>query len=543
MLRRFFTFLFAAWFSVGASAQQLAQVEPSTNQSFLAWSFWASGNVPAVALDFTTLTAQSTSFLANLSFSRPSLAMMTDATGNLTYAPNNLLTQSNNFADAAWSATNMAVPTLSSVVSPNGNLFLLTNVLDRSFARLQQSVGPNNSINNIRVAYMAAGDLVSNYYGFFSWGGSGGGAANYVIFNLSAGTYVKSAGVIAAGLTPLGAGYPGVFMVWAVGPDASSNAAFQIGPSDGTSVYNPPSNLGQFIYARSATSSAVTYETTPRPQDQVITTSAAYYGPRLQPTGLLIEEARTNIFQNTSTPATHSVAVTAQPYTLSFYGTGSVTISGVATGTLNGPGAWPQTAPAKLTFTPTAGTLTLTVSGTIQYPNLEAGSFPTSHIPNGATTTTRAADVVQIVGPALTVLQGAQGSVVAEYGPSQSAGAGSSPVVVGNSAAQLLVIANPQTTVNSWNGSVQIVSTISLLPSSNLVRAGVSWSGVGRSIVGTGGILQSDLNAIGSRTPEFVGSIDGTARLLNGPVARLAIYNTRLPNAVLKAKTVLGTPL
>jgi len=33
-----------------------------------------------------------------------------------------------------------------------------------------------------------------------------------------------------------------------------------------------------------------------------------------------------------------------------------------------------------LTFTPSAGTLTLTLSGTITYPNFEAGSFPTSYI-------------------------------------------------------------------------------------------------------------------------------------------------------------------
>ncbi|MFV3388434.1 hypothetical protein ACNFCJ_24020, partial [Pseudomonas sp. NY15364] len=76
--------------------------------------------------------------------------------------------------------------------------------------------------------------------------------------------------------------------------------------------------------------------------------------------GLLIEESRTNLLLNSATLATQSVTVTAVAHTLSFYGTGSVTLSGAATGTLTGTGAGNR---VSLTFTPTAGTLTLTVSG------------------------------------------------------------------------------------------------------------------------------------------------------------------------------------
>lgn len=110
----------------------------------------------------------------------------------------------------------------------------------------------------------------------------------------------------------------------------------------------------------------------------------------LQLRGLLMEEARTNILLNSATLGTQSVAVTAQAYTLSFYGTGTITKSGAATGALVGTGAFPQR--VSQTFTPTAGTLTCTVTGSVLNAQIEAGAFPTSYIPTTAATSTRVAD-------------------------------------------------------------------------------------------------------------------------------------------------------
>jgi hypothetical protein len=73
---------------------------------------------------------------------------------------------------------------------------------------------------------------------------------------------------------------------------------------------------------------------------------------------------RRNLLLATDTLATQNVTVTAEAHTLYLQGTGSVTLSGTGSGTLQGTGANDR---VTLAFTPTAGTLTLTVSGTVTF--------------------------------------------------------------------------------------------------------------------------------------------------------------------------------
>jgi hypothetical protein len=80
---------------------------------------------------------------------------------------------------------------------------------------------------------------------------------------------------------------------------------------------------------------------------------------------------RGNLLNATATLATQNVAVAATAYTLQFTGAGTITLSGAHS-------AGPLSAGTH-TFTPSAGTLTLTVSGSVTNAQLELGGTATAY--------------------------------------------------------------------------------------------------------------------------------------------------------------------
>jgi hypothetical protein len=121
--------------------------------------------------------------------------------------------------------------------------------------------------------------------------------------------------------------------------------------------------------------------------------------PAITDAGLSMEEARTNLLLNSAVLVSQTVTVAAVPYVLSFYGTGTVTLSGVSVaGPLVGTGAGNR---VSLAFTPLAGALILTVTGSVTTAQLEAGAFATSPIITGGAAVTRNKDDASITALSL----------------------------------------------------------------------------------------------------------------------------------------------
>ena len=119
--------------------------------------------------------------------------------------------------------------------------------------------------------------------------------------------------------------------------------------------------------------------------------------PRIDYTGgianILLEPQRTNRLLNSATVVTQTISTTGVTCTVSFYGTGTITLSDTFSGSLVGTGTSNR---VSLTFTPTAGSLLLTVSGTCTNGQLETGSYATSYIPTTSSTVTRNQDLASV---------------------------------------------------------------------------------------------------------------------------------------------------
>jgi len=114
----------------------------------------------------------------------------------------------------------------------------------------------------------------------------------------------------------------------------------------------------------------------------------------------LFEPQSTNLYLNSETLSTQTITTTANQYSVSFYGTGTITFSGTHTGSLTGTGLNDR---VTATFSANAGTLTSTVSGTVTKAQIEQLNFATSYIPTTTTTVTRNQDVCTGGGSAASI--------------------------------------------------------------------------------------------------------------------------------------------
>jgi len=278
--------------------------------------------------------------------------------------------------------------------------------------------------------------------------------------------------------------------------------------------------------------------------------SAAYYGPRfdydpttLAPLGLLIEEARTNLLLNSATLSTQNVTTTAQAYTLSFYGTGTVTLSGTSTaGPLVGTGVFPNR--VSLTFTPTAGTLTLTVSGTVSNAQLEAGGFATSYIFTAGASVTRSADVATMVGNNFTNWYNqTTGTFAASFNASANANATYMSASNGSIVQNSIHIDNDSGNMRAvyYSGSAEVAAlvlgaigtagTANKIATAYAVNDFAASRNGGTVVTDSAGALPVSLTQLNIGVDDRLSAIYYTSNHIKS----ISYYNTRLTNAQLQA--------
>jgi hypothetical protein len=250
--------------------------------------------------------------------------------------------------------------------------------------------------------------------------------------------------------------------------------------------------------------------------------------------GLLIEEQRTNSVFPSEALTTQTRTVTAVPHTLSFYGTGTVVLSGVAIATVTGTGAYPTR--TTLTFTPTAGSLTLTVTGSVTQAQLEAGSFPTSYIPTTIGPATRSADVCSITGSDFNGFWNRfAGTCVIGAGSSQSTGgrwisnnlAGRTLEIFGSSNISFLEISGVN--VVGIATSATYPNTLCLAYAVNDYQSAYNGA-ISGSDNNTGGTIPNPSEL-------HIGNLGGVADRFTGHIRFVRYFKKRLPNAKLQSLT------
>ena len=475
-----------------------------------------------------------------VSFTRASNATYIDSAGTLRTAVTNLLLRSEEFDNAYWVKTETTV-SANTTVAPDGATTadkLVESTTNSQHILASAAITWAENTQYTATFYAKAGER-------FNFDILLGTAENWVnservaTFNLNTGTILFPPNSPAiASIQAVGNGWYRCRVTATTVASPSASAVFiRMADSTGLTSYQGIAGYGIFLWGAQLEQSSTVGEYIP-------TTSATNSAPRFDhnPTtgeslGLLVEEQRTNLLLNTATLSTQSVTVTAVAHTLSFYGSGTVTLSGVSTaGPAVGSGAFP--ARTTLTFTPTAGTLTLTVTGSVTSAQLEAGAFPTSYIPTTAAAATRSVDVASITGANFSSwYRQDEGTVFADITRQTTTGFPGRVRFWDGTAANIIDLYY-DAAVNSSTFEIKASSTSSVqifgggVALNSPVRAAAGWQTNNAAVIYNSSILGTDSSVVVPVVDQM-----RIATGLTGTIKRLTFWPQRLPNSTLVALT------
>ena len=546
----------------------------------------------------------SANFTNNLTFSRGTLATVTDPSGKITYVGNNLFTQSNTFSNAAWIVDSGSMVN-QNATSPDGTTDAWTFTASASVSRINQ-LNVNTYQNTITSWSIKAGTATWVYIEVDDPTGESAKASSFNIAAGVAGTSNWSLGSptniqSSATITPI-PGFSGWFTISAVTTNYSKNISIGIANADATR--SSTNGLTAIIYK--GVISAVTYETSPRPQDQVVTGATAYYGPVFDnvfgvpnsPLGLAIWGARTNVALwnrdltqgavgsgiwnrgATITVAKDQIGVDGVTNSASSLTGGAVAATNtilqaitlassarfqtayvkrlVGTGTvymtMDGGSTYVDVTsqigasyarisiPTQTLANPSIGFKIATNGDSIAVDGVqnENGTFATPVIFTGASAVARAADVAQLAGVALGAVKGTRGAVFVETGAFATAPAAFPGILDTSTSSEVPIFVNSGSQLATQSAAGSLTDGAY---SASLMRSVLSWDIAARSLTRNGGIVVSDTKNVGTFTVvQLGGPAAANTNYINGYIRSVAVYNRHLPNATLQLKSIVGAP-
>ena len=198
-----------------------------------------------------------------------------------------------------------------------------------------------------------------------------------------------------------------------------------------------------------------------------------------------------------------------------------------------------------LTFGVTSGQA-INVTLRIGLPQAELLSSSTqtasSPIPTTGSALTRSADIAIITGVPATILASSQGTALVET--TQAANyVGANARLIGADVRFVIGTGSPSGNLINFSSDNTLLSTSNPTWTST-ARGAIGWSASGRTLVATGVASVSDAKPLATNASFWLGSQSGASNTYaDGWYSRAAFWSSRLPDAVLSAKVVLGAPL